>query len=132
MHLITTNIYPIWNQKLLLIKRSALDTNLPNYWEAPAGHVDVICPSGDSYCARLEALRELREETGLFAQTKDLIFMHEFSTPSHSCYILPLTTPTPPNIFLSHEHQNFMWVSLNARPPMPLRKEVLHFMENIR
>ena len=64
----TTNVYVVWRNHILLIQRSAEDGNLPSYWEAPAGHVDVYCPPIDSTLSRKEALRELREETGYYTQ----------------------------------------------------------------
>ena len=73
MKLNTTNVYVVWKGHLLLILRSRTDSNKPLWWESPAGHVDVYCPSGDSMTARVEALRELEEEVGIKENKVELL-----------------------------------------------------------
>lgn len=133
MALKTTNIYVFWRDHMLLIQRSPFDSNLPNYWEAPAGHVDIYCEAGDSMLARKEALRELEEETSLEALAKDLLFLPSCSTPSHSCYMLFIHSRLPVKIRLSNEHQDFKWVKVQPNPTLnaPLRKEVAEFLRLI-
>lgn len=130
MALKTTNVYVFWTEYILLIKRSSFDTNLPNYWEAPAGHMDIYCDAGDSILARKEALRELKEETGIEVNAKDLLYLSSCSTPKHSCYMLFIPTRLPPKVRLSHEHQDFKWVRVEPNPTLDahLRKEVSTFL----
>ena len=126
----TTNIYIVWHGCILLIQRSVEDDNLPNYWECPAGHVDVYCPEGDTILSRLEALRELREETGIVANPEDLVNLPQTSSKKHRSYLLNLQSPLPPRIGLSFEHSAFRWYSLrHSTKPKRIRPEVANFIE---
>lgn len=127
----TTNIYVVWKGCILLIQRTWKDENLPNYWESPAGHVDVYCPKGDSQQSRQEALRELREETGIRANSEQLIYLPKFSTDRHASYLLNCISAIPPKVTLSFEHDAFRWYSLAQPIPMKnVRPEVVHFIRS--
>lgn len=129
----TTNVYIFWGNRLLLIRRSKLDTNLPLWWEAPAGHVDIACPTGDSNLARLEALRELREEAGISLAPEDLHFLPQCSDLKHSSYAFIFESKLPPKITLSFEHTDFDWVHIYSTIPYSnIRKEVVDFIKKIR
>lgn len=129
----TTNVYVVWNGCILLIQRTWKDENLPLYWESPAGHVDVPCPTGDSPLSRSEALRELHEETGISASTHQLVYLPQFSNNRHSSYLLWCRSALPPKATLSFEHDAFRWYSL-AQPirVRNVRPEVVHFIRSYR
>ena len=132
MHIKTTSVYVVWRTHLLLILRSRHDENKPLWWEAPAGHVDIACSVGDSILARTEALRELREETGIVATPSDLQFLPTYSTPTHSSYILHVSSGLPPKVKLSFEHEAFKWANIcKAHICTPLREEVSKFVKDI-
>ncbi len=132
MKLNTTSVYVIWKGHLLLILRSRSDSNKPLWWEAPAGHVDVDCPRGDSLIARSEALRELKEETGIQAKSSQLTHLPKYSNNLHSSYLLVAISNLPPKVTLSFEHEKFKWISLcKAKLCSPLRKEVKRFAKDM-
>lgn len=121
----TTSVYVFWKDKVLLIQRSPKDSNLPLYWESPAGHVDVLCYPIDSALTRREALRELREETGITANAKDLTFLPRLSNDSHLTYSLTLNPNLIPKVKLSFEHVRFMWINpYRHKLPDNTREEV--------
>jgi 8-oxo-dGTP pyrophosphatase MutT (NUDIX family) len=127
----TTNVYVVWRNHILLIQRSAEDDNLPSYWEAPAGHVDLHCPPIDSMLSRKEALRELREETGIYVHPNQLLFLPQFSNTKHLSYLLTLETKLPPKLKLSFEHDDFRWMNIfNAHIPKKIRPEVVNFIRS--
>ena len=127
----TTNVYVIWKNYILLIQRSMLDENLPNHWESPAGHVDIYCPPIDSKNSRLEALRELAEETGIVAGIEDLHFLPQFSNSKHLSYALICNKNLPPKVKLSFEHDNFRWQKIDDRHlPTKIRPEVVNFIRS--
>jgi len=129
----TTNVYVLWRGYILLIQRTWKDKNLPSYWESPAGHVDIFCPKGDSQQSRQEALRELREETGIRASPKQLVYLPSFSSRRHSSYLLNCTTTLPPKVTLSFEHDAFRWYSLVQPIPIKdIRFEVVRFIRSFR
>lgn len=131
MQLKTTSVYVFWGRKLLLIKRSPNDTNLPGFWEAPAGHVDCVCPIGDSQTARREALRELLEETGLQMSSSHLRFLPQYSSNSHSTYLTRVHSKTSIPIRLSHEHTRYLWINPSrALQIQNLRPEVRQFLRD--
>lgn len=132
MKLNTTNVYVVWKDHLLLILRSRTDSNKPLWWESPAGHVDVYCPSGDSMTARVEALRELEEEAGVKAQPRQLVYLPKYSNPQHSSYLLVANSKLPPKVTLSFEHEDFKWVlPCKASICSPLREEVKQFVKDM-
>jgi len=131
MKLKTTSIYVFWGRKLLLIERTPNDTNLPGFWEAPAGHVDCACPIGDSQIARREALRELFEETGLHISNLDLRFLPQYSSNTHSTYLTRISSKTNIPIRLSHEHTRYVWINpMRALKIQKLRPEVRQFLRD--
>lgn len=129
----TTNVYVVWKGCILLIQRTWKDENLPSYWESPAGHVDVYCPKGDSPQARHEALRELREETGILAKSKQLTYLPQFSNDRHSSYLLTCISTLPPKVTVSFEHDAFRWYSLaQSLCVKNIRPEVIRFIRSFR
>ena len=127
----TTNVYVFWKGCILLIQRARNDENLPSYWESPAGHVDIYCPKGDSQQSRDEALRELREETGIHANLEQLVYLPRFSNNEHSSYLLVCESALPPKVKLSFEHDAFRWYSLTQPICIQnIRPEVTYFIRS--
>lgn len=101
------NVYsvPFYNNKVLVAKR----TN--GLWEFPGGSVDFGEAPVDS------AKRELMEETGLACSELDFLcitsatYRKEGKT-KHAIYIVYKTNVESENVKLSHEHVEFMWVSV--------------------
>lgn len=58
--------YVIYDNKVLLFKRSPDSKNFPNYWIGPGGHIDA----GEDPLAA--AIREVREETGVELDSKNI------------------------------------------------------------
>jgi len=96
-------------------------------WECPGGHVDLDCGDFDNLSLRIEALRELKEETGVVSEPKDLIALPKVGY--HQPYILNFATKMPPTIKLSNEHDLFKWHSMVSKVNnSPMRKEVFSFI----
>ena len=91
----TTNVYVVSGPDMLLIRRSPNDDNKPQWWESPAGHVDIPCLSLDTLDVRREALRELSEETGIYATPHQLEHLPRFSSPRHIAYLLNVPSRKP-------------------------------------
>lgn len=128
----TTNIYVLWRDHILLIKRSLYDSSNPLMWETPGGHTDRVCHNKNSLMCKQESLRELEEETGIVSSPKNLSLATQFSK-THSSYILVLKTKIPPKVHLSFEHSAFRWIDLRnpkAYLTLHLRSQVRDFMEN--
>lgn len=128
----TTNIYVLWRDHILLIKRSLYDSTNPLMWETPGGHVDRLCVDRESLVCKQEALRELEEETNIRALSKNLEVMNT-SSRVHASYVLSLNNKIPPKINLSYEHSDFRWIDLRnpkAYLELKLRPQVLNFMKN--
>lgn len=125
----TTNIYVMCGREMLLIRRSPHDENKPRWWESPAGHVDMPCKALDNMCVRLEALRELEEETGISADPYLLEHLPRFSSPRHMCYLLSLQY-VKPKIVLSDEHCDYMWLDVKSKPPQNTRYEVRRYLRD--
>lgn len=127
---LTTNVYVLCGSDMLLIQRSAHDENKPLWWETPAGHVDILCTSIDGLLVRNEALRELREETGIIASPYALEHLPRYSTSRHMSYILKLVSHAP-MVKLSDEHCDFIWQNVVEKTPPQTRYEVRRFLRDM-
>lgn len=123
----TTNVYVLWRNHILLIKRSATDTNLPNFWESPGGHVDLKVHLSDNIVARKEAVREVFEESGLALNPAKLQLYSINPSSCHIAYIYDFDSKVPPKITLSFEHSKFCWKNCNFLLKN-LRREVKSFI----
>jgi 8-oxo-dGTP pyrophosphatase MutT (NUDIX family) len=125
----TTNIYVMCGPHTLLLRRSPEDESKPLWWESPAGHVDVPCEYLDTMTVRKEALRELFEETGICADPHLLEHLPALSSPRHMSYILYFKY-VKPEVKLSDEHCEYMWLNVNTAPPQNTRYEVRRFLRD--
>jgi len=111
--------------KLLIIQR-AKDDHWPNFWEIPRGKVE------DNEKIKQGLLREVKEETGL--QVIPLNFFNKFNYVVYDNGILDRVTTQfnfickmkneNDEIKLSHEHQDFKWISYDAEAELYLNAEI--------
>ena len=103
-------VYVVSNGEILLLKRSRNDEHDPSVWGVPAGSVknDTTIIDG--------ALRELNEEAGVSLQEDQLVFgatiyqiFEKTGTHVEFTFFIAMLT-TKPEIHLSHEHEDYMWV----------------------
>ena len=127
---LTTNIYVMYGPETLLIRRSPDDDNKPLWWESPAGHVDVPCECLDTMVMRKEALRELYEEARISADPFLLEHLPRFSSPRHMSYILQMKY-VKPEVTLSDEHCDYMWLNVHDKTPQNTRYEVRRFLRDM-
>lgn len=96
--------------KVLLMQRSATDDKGASEWEVPGGEVDP----GEDFAA--SANRELMEETGLSVTPVALKLVHtysgDFGNGQRCLLFFVANIDTEPMVSLSHEHDNYKWVSL--------------------
>mgnify|MGYP002072101269 CR=1 FL=1 len=102
---------------ILLLKRSTSDVRRPNQWDFPGGHVD------DGEQPAEAVIREIKEESGLEATMKRLVFaktevviweedaLHKHKTNATWQYFICFTKDK--NVVVSHEHSEYRWVSLS-------------------
>ncbi len=95
------------NEKLLTIRRTETAPTRPLHWDLPGGELNF----GED--AQEGILREIREETGL--EVQDLKVMDIISRLNDKgefwvtiCYT---ARPTTADVVLSHEHDDFKWVT---------------------
>ena len=87
------------------------------------------CKALDNMCVRLEALRELEEETGISGDPYLLEHLPRFSSLRHMCYLLSLQY-VKPKIVLSDEHCDHMWLDVKSKPPQNTRYEVRRYLRD--
>ena len=98
-------------KQILLIQRSA-DDHWPNHYEFPRGK----CDHGKSEKIISCTKREIKEETGLTVRVLALIDTFQYLADGGerltTCYnYLCKIDPPDQEIKLSHEHQDFKWIS---------------------
>jgi len=102
------------NNEILLIKRSKTDPSKPGYWDLPGGHVD-----DEDKSIELGAIRELREETTLEVDEKDLIYVVKQEREGASKYIYATTIWSGSVNFVENpksgivEHSDSRWVTID-------------------
>lgn len=100
------------NDKVLIVKRSKDDDVFPNLWELPGGGVEF----GESFESAL--IRETKEEVGLDVKLVRVISVFDFvrekkDAKVHAIQINCIVEKVKGNVKLSHEHDDFAWVSKN-------------------
>jgi len=111
--------------KLLIIQR-AKDDHWPNFWEIPRGKVE------DKENVKQGLLREVKEEVGI--DIEPIRYFNKFSYVVKKNGI-PERVSTQYNfickmkneddeIKLSHEHQNYKWISYDAEAELYLNAEI--------
>jgi 8-oxo-dGTP pyrophosphatase MutT (NUDIX family) len=92
--------------KFLLLQRSFDDLDGPGLWDIAGG-------TPDEKDMRKSAMRELEEETGLKAETLELVKEENFICPwkgeEKICLAFKYETDEEP--FVSHEHETLKWVT---------------------
>lgn len=97
----------VHNKRILTVQRSFSDDIGPGTWEFPGGKLEFGEPLRDGL------QREIREETGLTAQTGRLLYATSFLTnPRRQVVLLTyLCTCGKTDVHLSEEHENFLWAT---------------------
>lgn len=102
----------IYDGAILLVKRSPLDSFLPNVWEFPGGGVET----GEKLCLALK--RELKEEVGLDISKErlNLIGVSEEISNDNNIkrdiqFNYEVKLSREPQITLSPEHSEYAWVT---------------------
>ena len=119
-------------QRCLLLRRSSANRNFVGFWEWPGGKVDP----GEDFATALH--REVREECGLEVEFTSLAGASEFEMPAARVVLICLTARcTGGELRLSHEHDAFDWVGLEAlaqrkilEPMKPVLKSLLERKES--
>lgn len=93
--------------KVLLLKRSSTDEVGAGQWDTAGGKLEF----GEELETAL--VREVREEAGIEAQVKRLLYASTFFTDSSSQIVLLsyLCTSEEEEIVISDEHSDYVWAS---------------------
>lgn len=107
--------------KVLLLQRSANQTNRPNLWDLPGGNSEW--PHQQTEFSRglhqIDLQREIKEETGLeispsTLDISNLIYFDTTFQPDQEIFTVlcgwRIQLPTTPDLQLSLEHQKFQWI----------------------
>ena len=99
----------VHNNKLLVVKRSKDDIQMPNIWELPGGRLN---PGEDPF---LGIIREVREETGLYIKPLLPMSINHFQRDDGQTItmIVSFCKPIGGRLNISHEHQDIEWIDLN-------------------
>jgi len=97
----------MFNKKALIIQRAADDEVGANLWEFAGGKLDF----GEDLEAALK--REVVEEVGLTVTVDKLLYASTFKTHEYRQLVILsyLCTANSDNVYLSNEHQNYMWAN---------------------
>lgn len=95
----------IYNQRLLLLQRSAHEKQSPHIWEVPGGKMEW----GEEPQQTL--VREVMEETSLSVEVKNLLYANTFigAENRHLLVLVYFCHAFSGNVTLSKEHQNYIW-----------------------
>ncbi|MCD7034151.1 NUDIX domain-containing protein [Metabacillus sp. GX 13764] len=99
----------LYEERILLIKRSPKDAFGAETWECPGGKIEF----GESLEDAL--VREVTEEAGLEAAAEKLVYATSFLTdPARQVVILTYLCRSETNqVLLSAEHTEYQWVPLD-------------------
>lgn len=111
--------------RCLLLKRSMDSKNNPGKWDLPGGKVDP----GEGFHDAL--IREVAEETGLSIAIKRVAGTAESESPTFRiAYLIMEASTEHPDVRLSDEHTEFVWVSPSDLPKMDLVAQFLPLAED--
>lgn len=97
------------DDKVLIVKRSEVETFLPNYYELPGGKVEF----GENPATAIE--REIKEEVGLNVKAIRPVFFFSYISDNDSRHTVDITyllefKDGNANVVLSPEHSDFKWI----------------------
>ena len=91
---------------LLLLMRSTKVAHRPSGWDLPGGNVEA----GED--PNIAVLRELNEEAGIYlVDSSKIIYVASQNDPQHTITLLYQAFVYDPEIKLSHEHQQYIWIN---------------------
>jgi len=110
--------------QVLLVKRSETAGKYPNFWSVPMGGVE----KGDTF--REGAARELREETMIDINPKDLVYLGSIRDAKHNrlCKLYKVEMGSKPKPTLDHEHSEFGYYDVKSLPH-PIEERMKHILE---
>jgi 8-oxo-dGTP diphosphatase len=103
------------NSRCLLLKRSLNSRGNPGKWEFPGGKIDP----GENFDEGL--IREVAEETGLHVSLHRVLGTAESESPTAKIvYLLFEGRRKSGRVYLSSEHDDYMWASRESLPSLAL------------
>ena len=115
--------------KILVLRRSKTDTRRPGEWDLAGGAVDESERIEDA------CVREVQEEAGLTISADDLelLYAHtEFVDDfGNICWLIFGVDAPDGDIIVSHEHDEFAWVTLEESLTMVTYDRQLIFLRHI-
>lgn len=99
------------SERVLVLRRSRTDPWRPFFWNFPGGF-----RSSEDQTSRDAAVRELREEAGVFASPMDLTPLFSLKTDV-TVHVWQLTVAVRPRVTLpDREHDQFAWCWMSCLP----------------
>jgi 8-oxo-dGTP pyrophosphatase MutT (NUDIX family) len=131
----TAEVYILWNDALLMFKRSETKKKFPGFWSIPGGHID----EGEDPLAA--AIREVKEETGVLISPADIklkvVAMHHHLDRGEMYVAFAFVTQLKlePTVLTSSEEGTSHWVKTSDAMNMenvfpPIRYYFNHVLEN--
>jgi 8-oxo-dGTP pyrophosphatase MutT (NUDIX family) len=116
---------------ILLLRRSQDDKNRPGEWDFSGGSVD----DNEDFTAAVA--REIEEEIGQVLGHQNLHLVHvqagRRSSGENVCYLNFIGFTDKSDIRLSHEHEEYVWVTLEKALQVhkhPRHLEILRFIQS--
>jgi 8-oxo-dGTP diphosphatase len=105
---VVAKAYVVYGGKVLLMRRSATDTQQPGRFDIPGGSVE----EGESVLQGV--LREIREESGLAIEQDQIRELTDFGVGSNEPTVekhVFLAQASTDTVTLSSEHNEYTWIS---------------------